>query len=48
MDEAQMKSQEFVPPDGRPGRPYIVSVGQATYKEISSPDLLVMSLREEN
>jgi hypothetical protein len=46
VDEDRMKSREFVPLERRPGRPYIESGGQVTYRERGSPDQVVVSLSE--
>ena len=44
-----MKSRDSIPLEGRPGHPYIESRGQVTYREIGSPDrVVIMSLREGN
>ena len=45
---ARMKSREPVPLEGYPKLPLYRVRGQVTYREIGSPDLLVMSLREGN
>ena len=41
-----MKSWESVPLGGSPGHPYVEFGGQVTYREIGSPDRVVVSLRE--
>ena len=42
-----MEPQESVPLEGRPGRPYIESGARShTYREIGSPDRVIVSLRE--